>query len=474
VQTSGIVNASDISTMAGPVDAFYAWPSVEPLLIQDVNKNFVPWLAERFEIAADSSSVTFYLRHGIKFHDGTDFTSEAVKVVIDIARSHTGYTQGHKWQSPVIIDDYTVRLDFVDGKWDWDAFSGLAGWWGMWMFSPTYLQTNDAEYKKTHMIGTGPFIFKEYKRDQIVIYDRNPDYWRGAPYFEGIDYQIIPDPTTQLLAYKAGELTTLAVQLKDVQRLKDEGFSVLESNDVVIASCVVPSSKDPNSPLNKLAVRQAVQYAIDQDTLIAGLTYGLGHPTQQEMALPPYRNDSVVGYPYNPAEARRLLEENGYGTGLTLTLSYSEGFGSADLPLAIKDMFSEVGINIEFNKVSYLASFDLIFGSGWPDGFMLSGSFLGDRFDPGFTEGMFMQPGAWVSTLQPQEVLDLLAQAASEPDSVARAAIFQQISKLKTDLCLNQYMYWTPGFTSISPFVTGYTIGLYTEFFAWTYAYFTE
>ena len=473
VTSSGILNLADISQGAGPNDAGFAFLCVEPLITQDADGDFVPWLAESYDVAEDYSSVTLYLRHGIKFTDGTDFNAEAVKVVLDIAIANPVYTQAYAWESPVIIDDYTVELNFVDGKWDWDAFTGLAFWWGMLMYSPTFLQTHDSDYLKTHVVGTGPFILTEYVRDQKCVYDKNPDYWRGAPYVDGIDISIIPDPTTQLLAYKAGELHSIGVQLKDIDRLKAEGFSIIESEDMVINNCLVPSSIDPDSPLSDIRVRQAVQYAIDQDELIEGITYGYGHPSQQENCLEPYMDPDWVGYPYNPTEAMRLLDEAGYGDGLTLTLTYSE-FTAQELPLALQDMFLESGITLEFNKISYLQSGALIFGTGWPSGFMISFSMPGKRVDPGFTDGMYMEPGSWVSALHPPEVIALLDQAASEPDVAARAALYQQISRLKAELCLNQYLYWTGSFTSISPFVTGYTIGQYSEFYAWTYAYFVE
>jgi peptide/nickel transport system substrate-binding protein len=470
---SGILNLSDISQGAGPVDATYAFPCVEPLITQNAAGDFVPWLAQSFEIASDYSSVTFHLRQGIKFTDGTDFNAEAVKYVIDVARKNPVYTQAYAWQSPAVIDDYTVRMDFVDGKWDWDAFSGLAFWWGMLMFSPTYLQSHDSDYLKTHVVGTGPFILKEYVRDQKCVYDRNPDYWRGAPYLDGIDYNIIPDQTTQLLAYKAGELHSIGVQLKDVDDLKAEGYSVLESEDMIINNCLVPSSNDPNSPLNDLKVRQAVEYAINQDELISGITYGHGHPSQQENCIPPYMDPNTVGYPYNPDQAKQLLKDAGYDKGLTLAITYSE-MSTEDLPLALQAQFADVGITLTLNKISYLQSGALIFGTGWPSGFMLSFSMPGKRVDPGFTDGMYMAPGAWVSALHPPEVIALLDQAKAEPDPAKRTALYQQISKMKTDLCLNQYLYWTGSFTSILPNITGYTIGQYSEFFAWTYAYFKD
>ena len=467
-----VLNLSDISGGAGPSDAGYVFPVVEPLLRLDGNSVLQPWLAERFTIADDFSSMTLYLRHGVKFHDGTDFTADAVKWNLDIAAASTVYTQMHALESPVIIDDYTVRLDFKDGVWNWDAAKGLAYWWGALMYSPTAARTHDSDWLKTHVVGTGPFMLREYTRDQKAAYDAFPDYWRGEPYVDGIDINIIPDATTQLLAYKAGELDTIGVQLKDVDRLMAEGFDIIQSEDAIFNYALIPSSADPNSPLNNLLVRQAVQHAIDKDALIEGITYGYGKATNQIFAIAPYNNPEVVGYDYDPVEARRLLALAGYEDGLELTLTYNE-FGVQEIPLALQDMFADVGITLNLNKLSYLVTAAMIFTNGW-DGFLMSFTFPGKTIDPGFTAGMYITQSGWVSFLKPADIAAVINEAATEPDAASRTAMYQDISQMITDQCLFQFLYYVGGFTSITPFVTGYTIGQYKEFYAWTYAYFPD
>jgi peptide/nickel transport system substrate-binding protein len=469
-----ILNIGNIKLTAGPMDAMYAMPCVETLVILDKDGNFQPWLAERFEIADDYSSFTFYLREGINFTDGTPFNAEAVKYVMDVCIANASYPNyGLGIESPVIINDYTVKINFANGQWNWDVARGYATWWGMYMFSPKFLAENDDDYLKWHAVGTGPFILKEYIRDQKLIYDKNPDYWRGEPYLDGLDYEIIPDPTTQLLAYKAGELHFLGIQLKDINRLKDEGFGIIESEDFMSVPCLIPSSANPDSPLADVRVRQAVQYAIDQESIIAGITYGYGHLCQQEFPFEPYINADVVGYPYDPQKARDLLAEAGVGPGgVTFDMWVVEGT-SMDTPLALKDMFEQVGIHLNVNVISYPESSNQIFGAGW-DGFMYSGAFVGRTIDPGFSCWIFLSPGMWDSTYKPPEIQALMADGKVEPDVSTRTAIYQEINRMMTEQCLHQYLYWSGTFSSISPFINGYTGGQYKEFFVWTFAYFTD
>jgi peptide/nickel transport system substrate-binding protein len=476
VSAGGILNIGNIkNSIAGPGDAAYAFPSVEPLLLLDADGNFHPWLAEKFEIAKDFSSLTLYLHKGIKYHDGTDFNAQSVKFVLDIAIANPLYTQGHCFETPVIIDDYTIKLSFKDGKWNWDGAKGLATWWGMLMFSPKYLQDNNDEALKLGAVGTGPFILKQYIRDQKLIYDKNPNYWRGEPYFDGIDYQIIPDATTSLLSYEAGEVSYIAVQLKDVNRLKGKGFSIIESQDMCFTYCLIPASNNPTDPVANIKVRQAIQYAIDQDSLIAGITYGYGHTAQQEFALDPYKDPTVVGYPFNLTKAKELMAQAGYDKGLALNLWMNDAV-PMDAPLALQDMLSKIGITINFKKVSIIQFGAMIQkgGPGW-DGLLYSYAFPGKTIDPGFTASLYMNEGAWPSTLKPQEIKDLIAQGAIEPDQTKRIAIYKQISKLMTETyCLHPYCYLSGSFTSASPTLKGYTIGQYKEFFVWTFAYFDK
>jgi len=476
VAAGTILNIGDIiDQVAGPGDAAYAFPVVEPLLRLDGNGNFQPWLAEDFEIAEDFSSITLYLRHGVKFHDGTDFNADAVKYIIDVARANPVYTNAWSLETPVIIDDFTVRLDFKDGKWNWDGAKGIATWWGEMMFSPKSLQdhANDPDWLKIHAVGTGPFILTEFLRDQKLVYQRNPDYWRGVPYLEGIDYQIIPDATTQLLAYKAGEVHMIGVQLKDVDRLQSEGFSIIQSEDMLFNYALIPSSNNPDSPMADVRVRQAIQHAINQQAIIDGITYGYGNLSQQEFCIPPYSDPDTVGYPYNVQAAKDLLALAGFPDGIEISLTFNE-FIPMDVPLALQDMFAEAGITLVFNKVSIIQFGAIINQTGW-EGLLYSYAFPGKTIDPGFTAGLYLgQPGTWVSTVKPPEIQALIAEGAVEPDNTKRIGIFQEVSKMMTEQCLHQYVYWQGGFSSITPFLKGYTIGQYKEFFAYTFSYLDE
>jgi peptide/nickel transport system substrate-binding protein len=474
-------NIGDPMGTAGPSDAAFSFPCVEPLVIIDKNNNLAPWLAEEILPAADYSSLTLKLRQGIKFTDGTPFNAEAAKYNIDDGINSTMWPNMKKVQQCVVVDDYTIRLDFVDGKWDWTAVKSLAGFWSVMMFSPTYLQNHTAEEKMTTVVGTGPFILTGYTRGQKLTYDRNDNYWRGKPYLDGIDYNIIPDATVALLAYKAGDLDLLGVQPKDAQGLIDAGFKITQATDMVFNMCVLPSSRNPDSPLADLRVRQAFEYALDKQELVDALTYGYGVPTNQLFCLPPYMDPTVVGYPHDIAKAKALLAAAGFPDGLTTTLYYVNGMPT-DLPLAMQGQVAEAGITLNLEGVDYIKFVAMIQGGeGW-EGYVFSYGFPGTTVDPASTLGNGAlnavkvdgkwTPTTWISCDQPDELCDLFAQSNQETDTAKRVALIQEISKKMTDTyCQWTYIYYVPTLTSLSPRVHNYTVGQYIEFQPYTFCW---
>jgi peptide/nickel transport system substrate-binding protein len=475
-------NVGDPTGTAGPSDAAFSFPVVEPLVIVDKNNNIQPWLAEEIIPAADGSSLTLKLRKGISFTDGTPFNAEAAKYNLDNGINSKMWPNMRKVKECVIVDPYTIRLDFVNGIWDWVAVKSLSGFWSVMMFSPTVLKTQTPEYKMTHVVGTGPFILKQYIRDQKLVYDRNDNYWRGKPYLEGIDWHIIPQTEVALLSYKAGELHTIGVQAKDAAGLIKDGFEITKTTDMVLNMCILPSSANPDSPLADIRVRRAVEYAIDKPELVDALTYGYGVATNQEFCIPPYMDPTTVGYPHDLAKAKALLAEAGYPNGIKITATQVDVMPD-DLGLALQGQLKEAGIDLKIDKVGYIKFVSMIQGGeGW-EGYVFSYGFPGTTVDPAATlgngplnsvrgpDGKWMRT-TWLSCDQPSELCDLFEQSNAERDSAKRTAIIQEISKKMTDdYCMWTFMYYVPGLTSKTPFLKGDTVGQYKEFYAYTFAW---
>jgi ABC-type transport system substrate-binding protein len=344
------------------------------------------------------------------------------------------------------------------------------------MFSPTYLKNNTEDYKRTHMVGTGPFKLVEFNRDESLIFDRFDDYWRGKPYVLGIDYKIIPDATTQLIAYEAGEVDNLGVQAKDRADLEAKGFEVIEMPATVVFNlALIPSSNNPDSPLANVDVRRALEYAIDKEALVEGIAYGLGKATYQIYidTEESYATD-CVGYHYDVAKAKELLEKAGYGDGFKTSIVLVD-FLPLDLPIAIQDMWSKIGVETEINRISIIQINDMVAatGSGW-EGWFYAFAAAGPGSDPGsdLINGPINYNTTWVSNWEPPELIELSLAGASEFNVEKRYSIYRELSKKMTDTYAQWlWMYYGVGLFSISPKIKGHTVGLGTEFFAYTFAY---
>jgi ABC-type transport system substrate-binding protein len=472
-----VANMGDPTQNSNPTDASYTAVACESLLRYDGDGNLSPWLAWKYAIAEDGSSITFWLREGIKFQDGTPFNAEAVKYNLDFQLDPKAVWPDLKvFEKCEAIDEYTVKLTFKDSKLNWPAIKALAGGFSGLIFSPTYLKNNTPEYKRLHMVGTGPFKLVEFKRDEYVKFDRFDDYWRGKPFLDGIDYKIISDMNTQLIAYRSGEIDTLMVQAKDRAALEADGFEVVEMPQIFVSNlALLASSNDPNSPLSDIRVRQACEYAINKQQLVDTIGYGLGKVANQLYPeSDPCHNPDTVGYPYNPEKARELLKEAGYEEGLKLKF-YQVDFLTMDFPLAIQDMWNQVGIETEIVRLSILQINDMVSGptaKGW-DGWFYSYAMAGPGFDPAqaLMYGPISDNLFWISNYEPPELIELAHQGASEVNPEKRIKIYQEISKkMVDDYAQWLFLYYPIGLTSVSPRIKGTSLTQGSQFyyaFAW-------
>ncbi len=482
--SANIADIGDPTGSAGPGDAAITWCSVEPLLIVDKTGALQPWLAESYEIAADKTSMTFHLRQGISYTDGTPFNADAVKYNCDREIASLMWPNMKGWKDCIIIDNYTVKLNFANG-FDWVAAKALAGWWSALMYDPTALKNNTPEYNKTHVVGTGPFIQTGYEPNLKVTFDTNPNYWRGKPYVEGVDFSVITDSNVALMAYKSGQIDMAGINTQDAQGVLDAGFTILKSMDMVFNMCLLPSSGNPDSILKDINIRRAVESAIDKQKLVDTLTYGYGTVTNQGFCLDPYADTTTKGYPFSLTAATDYMTQAGHPSGFETTLYMVQG-GPDDVPMAIKGMLTKANITLNIQKIGYLQLVQMIGGggTGW-DGYIWMYGFPGLQVDPASTlkngplnaipsanSSTGWQVTTWISCDQPKELCDLALQGSQEADAAKRIPIYQQISRLTTDkYCQWSYLYYVPSLVSIAPRLHGGSYGQYTEFLWYTYAW---
>jgi peptide/nickel transport system substrate-binding protein len=314
--------------------------ALERLIRVKTDGTIEPRLATSWEVDKVGLTMTFHLRQGVKFHDGTPFNAQAVKWNFDLA-IEAG--KAPDWDSVEVVDDYTIRINL-------NTFNNttLTGLWGgaFQIISPTAVEQNGLDWARNNPVGTGPFKFVEYERDARLVFERNDDYWEeGKPYLDGLEYVVIADATVRKIAFQQGDIHRLTATGIDAQDLQSEGYEVYSQTGGTMV--LVPDSNNPDSPLADILVRQAVSYAIDREALAEGLGFGFARPAYQ--LFPGFEVSRIPDldiHEYNPDKARELLALAGYEE-IHITIHTFTRIVPRDYITAIAAMLSEVGIITE-------------------------------------------------------------------------------------------------------------------------------
>jgi peptide/nickel transport system substrate-binding protein len=415
-----------------PPDLFYAAPAVENLLRTDDKGVPIPWLASGWSVAPDYKSITFTIRKGIKFHDGTDFDAAALKFNLE-THAQSPMPDLKAITSVDVVDQYTAKVNL--SKYQPHLFSIMATGRAGWMISPAACAKMTPDELKIHPVGTGPFKFDEFKRDAYVKFSRFDQYWQtGKPYLDGVQYDIIVDPVTAMMAFKAGkELVHWNPTPKEAADLKQAGYNVSSAQASIYQW--IPDSANPESPWSKLEVRQAGQYAIDTEAMAKAEGFGWADPYWNQVFPKgnPANDPTIVGYKYDPAKAKALLAKAGYPEGFkTQLLTTTPPLG--DFEIATQNYLKQVGIDAELKPLpppAYMAMNQ----QGWKNGLYRSQSVASLGADPGYQMAQYLStpPNYWMSVTRPQSVQDLIISSSTEVDPTKRVALFKQLSKTIID-----------------------------------------
>ncbi len=455
--TGGVTDIGHPGYMNTPADIRYVLPAVQNLIIPDEKGNYLPCLASSWDIAPDGKSITFHLRQGVKYHDGTDFNAQSVKATLEIIKGGqlTNYKDVTSFE---VVDPYTIKLNIP--KFDWQLVSSIATHESGWMISPTSLQSHEKEWSMTHPVGTGPFKFASFSQDVSLKYTRFENYWdQGKPYLDSVEFLIVSDPSTALAAFKSGAAqANCSVTPKDVADLKKSGFDIITSPGSVASRA--PSNANANSPFANLKVRQAVQYAIDTKTIAETLGYGYYEPANQPFGPWTWANNpAIVGYPYNPSKAKQLLAEAGFPNGFNTKIIMVSS-NPQTMPIAVQAYLKVIGINAEIEPIT-LPMFSQRNTTNWEGLLSITQAYV-TGMDPGqsLISG-FLGPSAQISVKREADITAKLYAANAETDPAKRKALFDVMMKQIVDeQCMIDFIYASRSLAVQTPKLHDSGIGL--------------
>ena len=294
--------------------------------LQNTPDTIVPELATSWSWNEDGTELTFPLRQGVKWHDGKPFTAADVKCTIDLLQGKgpekLRINPRKAWFDNVAAvtanGDYEVTFHLKRPQ--PSLLSMLATGW-----TPIYPCHVSPAQMRQHPIGTGPFKFVEFKPNQSITVVRNPDYWKpGKPYLDGIEYRIIPDVSTRLLSFLAGNedvyIGVTMPQLKDVKRQVPQAICDMFVSNVARNMLI---NRDA-APFDNAQLRRAISLTIDRQAFVDIIADGQGAiggvmqpPPEGIWGMPPYAMRNLPGYDpdiaASRAKARKIMERLGYG-----------------------------------------------------------------------------------------------------------------------------------------------------------------
>jgi peptide/nickel transport system substrate-binding protein len=339
---------------------------LEPFLREGPKGELYPWLAESWELAEDRTHITFKLRKGVKFHDGSDFNAEVAAWNLNnqIEAKRTPF-----WESIEVIDEYTVRVNFT--MWYNTNVRVFADGQSSMMVSKASYDKNGLDWMRQNPVGTGPFKFASFSRDVGFKTTKFDQYWgkdaqgNQLPYLDAVNVLFVPDPTTQNAVMQSGG-ADMSIFEPGKRAADFEELGCELRYDLVTTYCLTPDTANPDSPLADQRVREAIEYAINKEAIASALSYGYwGAPYQiPGPATVAYNPDFTLGRKYDPEKAKQLLAEAGYANGLDITIICIPLSLNKDVDAAIQADLKKVGINatLEFPEAAKWQSYNT---QGW-------------------------------------------------------------------------------------------------------------
>ncbi len=345
----------------------------DTLLFLETDGKLYPALADKWEYSKDGKSITFSLRRGVRFHDGTEFNAEAVKFTFDSIQNPKLGSQAAidflgPYESTEVIDKYTAKVNWKQPF--AAALTNLSNPWLLGIVSPTAVQRLGDDGFAKAPVGTGPFKFVEFVPRVRVVLERNDQYnWapkafkhQGPARIRRLVFRTIPDASTRVAALERGEIDVAdAVPPIDVRRFKgSRDFDVMVGDVSGIPFAYLFNTTKP--PLDDVRVRQAFMYATDRVKITEQVFFGVAKPAWGPITptTPGYWAGAEKLYTYDLNKARRLLEEAGWrmGPGGIRTKNgqpleiYFPALLQPELGIAIQAAVKDAGIKFDVERVT--------------------------------------------------------------------------------------------------------------------------
>ncbi len=415
---------------------------VDSLTDQDPQSaEIVPWLAERWEVSDDSRQFTFHLREGVTFADGSPLDAAAVKANFEAiqalgARAQLAGTYLAGLASVEVLGPLSVRATFKQAN---AQFLQASSTMSLGLLSPATLKHSAEERCQGALVGTGPFTVKSFEHNRLVRIDARPDYnWpsslaghQGRAWLDAIEFHILPESGVRLGSLLSAQIdVNTSVPVQDEAVLEAQGVPSINRPNPGIVFSLTPNVSRP--PLDELAVRQALNKAIDRKQFQGVISRYQKPATSVLASSTPYYQDLGSHLAYDPDGAGRLLDEAGWLKGADgwrqrdgKRLGFALDYWQATTPVLelVQQQLRNIGVELRLNKSTIgqvsLQQTSLDY-SLW--------FFNLTRADPDVLRTVFLSSGRNVNVRGPLALDQTLQDSAASLDPGKRGALIQQAS----------------------------------------------
>ncbi len=448
----------------------------EGLLSLNKDLDIEPSLAESYELSEDKKTITFKIREGVKWHDGTPFTADDVKFTFDLACNpkyngpYTMYVENIKGyddfksgktqelEGVKKIDDKTVEITTNEVY-----ASALINFGYMIKIVPNHIWNNgDVEtiQKDTNLIrnpiGTGPFKLENFTPDQSVELAANDDYWNGRPNIDKYIFKLVSEETVDAqLANSEIDITGVgSIGEEDIENYKKQGFNLEEITNNAYQYIGLNLEK---SEFSDKKVRQAFAYAINRESIVKDVLNGHG-----EIANNPFPSNNwahpngLNEYKYDPEKAIDLLKESGWeykkeekkmyyeGKPFKFTLKYTSGDESKNkYALILQQNFKDIGIELELKPMEF-ATMTSDVKKGEFDGFLMgTANFYDGDLSANYLSTLTPPNGYNYARFKNEKVDELIKESSKHMTKDERKPILNEIAlELNDELPVIYVYHW--------------------------------
>lgn len=406
------------------------------------NGEIVPWLAERWTVSPDSREFSFFLRDGVTFSDGTPVDARAVKANFEAiikmgARATLGSTYLAGLKSITVPDARTVTITFEQPN---AQFLQATSTMSLGLFAQTTLDATAEARCQGALVGSGPFVFDTFVSNQRVTLKHREGYaWPSSlakhqtrAYLDGIEFRIIPESGVRNGSLISRQIdVNTSVQPQDEKVLEAQKLPILARSNPGLVYSLFPNFK--TAVPGDIAVRRAVNKGIDRPELQAIISRYQKPATSVLALTTPLYVDQAAALAYDPAGARKLLDEAGWketadgvrekdGQKLVLVLQYWQSTPFLEL---IQQQLRAIGVDLQLNKAT-ISQVTALRDTG-----KLDIQFYNlTRADPDILRTVFISDGRNVNFRERSEVDDLLAKSAGTLDTAVRQDLIARAADL--------------------------------------------